>query len=149
MLKHSFLKNDILFAKVNHSWAWSKFLYLKSLTACIGIVIVTCWDNEVIGIQRICGETGRSDVTLMRINIYRPQRTFGKVMFSQMSVILSTRGVCLADTSLGRHTAPWVGTPLGRHTPRQTPSWVDPPDDHCSGRYASYWNAFLLSVIWH
>ena len=35
-----------------------------------------------------------------------------------------------ADThSLGRH-------PLGRHPP--------PQDGHCSGRYASYWNAFLL-----
>ena len=28
--------------------------------------------------------------------------------------------------------------PLGRHTP--------PPDGHCSGRYASYWNAFLFSI---
>ena len=44
---------------------------------------------------------------------------------------------------------PWADTPtadtprqtlLGRHTPLvQTP----PRDDYCSGRYASYWNAFL------
>ena len=77
----------------------------------------------------------------------------------------------LADTPLGqthtpRQTPPWVYTP--RHTPpRQTPpgihplgrhpqadtSWADPllqtphpSDGHCSGRYASYWNAFLLSI---
>ena len=29
----------------------------------------------------------------------------------------------------------------GRHPPGQTPP---PPDGHCSGRYASYWNAFLF-----
>ena len=59
-------------------------------------------------------------------------------MLSQACVKNSVHGVwCLvvytpppADThSLGRH-------PLGRHPP--------PQDGHCSGRYASYWNAFLL-----
>ena len=36
---------------------------------------------------------------------------------------------------------PWAGTPLGRYTP-----WAGtpPPDGHCSGRYESYWNAFLF-----
>ena len=34
------------------------------------------------------------------------------------------------ETPPGRH-------PLGRHPP--------PPDGHCSGRYATYWNAFLYS----
>ena len=39
-----------------------------------------------------------------------------------------------ADTPLGRH-APWADTP-----------WADTPpaDGHCSGRYGSYWNAFLF-----
>ena len=36
--------------------------------------------------------------------------------------------------------------PLGRH-----PLWADTPphpaDGHCGGRYASYWNAFLLSFL--
>ena len=40
----------------------------------------------------------------------------------------------------GRHS-PWADTPQqtppGRHPP-------PPPDGHCNGRYASYWNAFLL-----
>ena len=59
----------------------------------------------------------------------------GKVMFSQASVILFGGGV-------------------SQHALGQTPPWADrpPPSGHCSqadtppndGRYASYWNAFLL-----
>ena len=42
----------------------------------------------------------------------------------------------------------------GVHPPLGSPSWAEPPadtppsptrDGHCSGRYASYWNAFLLN----
>ena len=32
----------------------------------------------------------------------------------------------------------------GRHPPGQT---LPPSDSHCSGRYASYWNAFLLEDV--
>ena len=39
-----------------------------------------------------------------------------------------------------------VYTTLGRHLPRQT---HPPRDGHCSGRYTSYWNAFLLSICDH
>ena len=52
---------------------------------------------------------------------------------------------------------PWAGTPPGRYTPRQvhplgryTPCMQvhhPPHDGNCSGRYAPYWNAFLLLVI--
>ena len=82
----------------------------------------------------------------------------------------------MADTSLGRHPQgrhpqgrhPQTGTPLGRHppgrhsladTPRaDTPSLGKPPgqtppspqiDGYCSGRYASYWNAFLFYFYFH
>ena len=69
---------------------------------------------------------------------------------------------------------PWADTPrtdipLGRHPTGQTPPWPDTPlrsacwdtlirlpsacldtspapGSHCSGRYASYWNAFLFVV---
>ena len=47
--------------------------------------------------------------------------------------------------------------PLGRHPPtsRQTPPRQTPPlgrhpspqNDHCSGQYASYWNAFLFKTF--
>ena len=42
-----------------------------------------------------------------------------------------------------------------RHPPRQTPPVADwqtpppPPDGHCSGRYASYRNAFLLKIVFY
>ena len=51
---------------------------------------------------------------------YRPQRNCGKVMFSQASVILFT-GVSARPPSRA--------------------------DDYCSGRYASYWNAFLFKMF--
>ena len=35
-----------------------------------------------------------------------------------------------------------IHTPLGRHPP-------PPADGYCCGRYASYWNAFLLCLIVH
>ena len=54
---------------------------------------------------------------------YRPQRSCGKVMFLHLSVILFTGG------RSGRHPPP------------------PPADGHCSGRYASYWNAFLSFQI--
>ena len=59
-------------------------------------------------------------------------------MFSQASIILFTGGVW--------QTPPRADTPL----PRQTPPWEDTPspaDGYCSGRYASYWNAFLLTIV--
>ena len=65
---------------------------------------------------------------------YRPQRNCGKVMFLHLSVILFTEGE-------------WQ-TPLGADPPRSR----HPPRSACweiratSGRYASYWNAYLLSI---
>ena len=46
----------------------------------------------------------------------------------------------------------WTGTPR-QETPRQSPLYRDPQTEtpsnggHCSGRYASYWNAFLFINI--
>ena len=62
-----------------------------------------------------------------------PSTTYGKVMFLHVSVILSMGGGCLPDT-------PWADplsdTPASRHH----------RDGHCSGWYASYYNAFLLCM---
>ena len=59
---------------------------------------------------------------------YHPQRSWGKVMFLHLSIILLTGRVCLsacwdtppswADTA-PRQTPPWAHTPLGRHPPVQ------------------------------
>ena len=52
-----------------------------------------------------------------------------------------------------RQTPPKAETPLGRHntwadTPKQTPPpGRHPPGGHCSRRFASYWNTFLLITL--
>ena len=64
---------------------------------------------------------------ICKLVFYRPQRSWGKVMFLHVSVILFTGGVChtppgqtpLADT-------PRQTPPLGRH-PRADPPWADTP----------------------
>ena len=80
--------------------------------------------------------------------IYRPQRSCGKVMFSQASVILSTGDV--AETPLDRHPPgrhPLCPVHAGIHTASLVHAGINSPppsDGHCCGRYASYWNAFLF-----
>ena len=100
-------------------------------------------------------------------NIYRPQRSWAKVMFLQASVILSTGGGS-ASVHAGMPAPPRPGrppprtrqTPLGPDIPPDQadpprtrppcPDQVDPPWEadasirSMSGRYASYWNAFLF-----
>ena len=113
------------------------------------------------------------------MNFYRPQRSCGKVMFSEARVKNSVHsGGVGVYTSMhfGRHppaqcmlgyTRPGQ-TPHGQTSPWQTPPWADtpslgrdpladtspgqtprplPPSSHCSGRYASYWNASLYFTI--
>ena len=110
-----------------------------------------------------------SHLTTKKANYYRPQRSYGKVIFSQASVSHSVhRGGCLADT-LPRQTTHRQTPPADihpdrhpqadthrRHPPRQThtpgrhPPPADTPlpaDGYCCGRYASYWNAFLFIVV--
>ena len=79
--------------------------------------------------QRMCSFSNWSvwfKVPITQITVRNS--SWGKVMFSQAS--------------------PRAGTPLGRHPPGQIPSGQISPlpsrDSYCSGRYASYWNAFLL-----
>ena len=105
------------------------------------------------------------------LDIYRPQRGCGKVMFLHVSVILFTGGrqVPVRETSPDRAPPPDTApldrdSPLGqippdREPPRQRtlpdrdPLWTETPWTETlprtvtSGRYASYWNAFLLGNI--
>ena len=111
---------------------------------------------------------------------YRPQRSWAKVIFSQVSVCpQGRRGVCLSACwdipPLGadpppphpqNRPSPGADTPLPEQSPQeetpppeQTPSpppgadtTTTPREADCSirstsGRYASYWNAFLLRKI--
>ena len=94
---------------------------------------------------------------------YRPQRSWAKVIFLQASVILSTGGVSasvhpgipppreqtplVTDPPPGADTHPadtpqeQTPPPPSRHTP---PREADSGIRSMSGRYASYWNAFLF-----
>ena len=79
---------------------------------------------------------------------YRPQRSWGKVMFLHVCVILFTGGGVLPQCMLGYHP------PGTRHHPppsRPPPGSVPSPQSRTywkirsmSGRYASYWNVILL-----
>ena len=94
------------------------------------------------------------------------KRSCGKVVFLHLSVGHSVhRGVSASvhagiqlptDTPLGKQPAgkippadtPQADTPLGRHPRADTPPGRHPlpADSHCSGRYASYMNAFLFTI---
>ena len=65
-------------------------------------------------------------------NIYRPQRSCGKVMFSHA----------------GRHPLPGQTPPLPtRADTLPPPADTAPRRPLCSGRYASYWNAFFVLLV--
>ena len=82
---------------------------------------------------------------------YHPQRSWGKVIFSQASVILSTGGcVCLLGGVPALGVVPGPGGCMlggGCLVPGGCLGgwWRPPRDGFCFGRYASYWNAFLSS----
>ena len=70
---------------------------------------------------------------------YRPIRSCGKVMFLHLSVILFTGGRGVWQTPQKQPSPPVAEPPLQNRHPNPPPR-----DSHCSGQYASYWNAFLL-----
>ena len=87
-----------------------------------------------------------------------------KVIFLHQSVILLTGpGVCLSacwDTPPGSRHPPGTDTPRSRHPQEQTPPGTDNPPKSkppchsacweiwaISGRYVSYWNAYLFETI--
>ena len=99
---------------------------------------------------RLTLHTGRIEIEipLARHNIYRPQRSWGKVMFLHVSVILFTGGntwagpprqvhppgrytPCQVHPQAGTHwagTPPQACSPPGRYTPQAgTPEQVHPP----------------------
>ena len=129
-------------------------------------------NNTVIALQSTDNTTNDRlhEIEIDLQGNYRPHRSCGKVMFLHLCVSHSVhRGVCVSQHALGQTPPgqtllgrqPPSDTPLGRHPPTPTvyPSmyWGDTPcvsqhalgqtapfDNHCSGRYASSWNAFLF-----
>ena len=88
--------------------------------------------------------TCSSTINFFTSSCYRPQRSCGKAMFLHLSVSHSVhRGGVSASVHAGIH--PLAGTPPKAGKP--SPGRYTPHDGHCSGRYASYWNAFLFFGI--
>ena len=94
----------------------------------------------------------RATSRLLENHIYRPQRSWAKVMFLQASVIQPHRGWaggCLPQWMPGYHPPPQEQTrnrdqtPPPRQTRHHPPRKADASIRSMSGRYASYWNAFL------
>ena len=87
---------------------------------------------------------------------YRPQRSWAKVILSQACVKNSVHrgGGCLPQCMLGytpRSRPPQEQTPRTRHTPPGAdtpPAGADSAIPSTSGRYASYWNAFLYLLFY-
>ena len=81
--------------------------------------------NTFSGQLKLCCSSTRyiKNIYCAPLGYYRPQRSCGKVMFSQASVILSTRGqgVRVADTL-------WADTPQA-DTPSRHPQADTPPAD--------------------
>ena len=92
---------------------------------------------------------------------YRPQTKFAKVMLLHLSVILFRGSVCLSacwDTPPEQTPRGSRQPPRSRHSltaqSRHTPQGADTPHHSAcweiraiSGRYASYWNAYLFNHI--
>ena len=79
------------------------------------------------------------------LNYYRPQTKLrrGNVFIPACQSFCSKGGRCMLGYThtLGRTPPPPPGRhPLGRLLRADT---IPTPDTHCSGRFASYWNAFL------
>ena len=79
-------------------------------------------------------------VHIFHRHFYRPQTKFRETIFFSQACIKNSvhgGGDCLPQCMLG-YALP------GRHYPgRNPPGRHPPPDSHCSGRYVSYWNAWL------
>ena len=104
-------------------------------------------------LYKLLDETLNAFIRAKIPDFYRPQTKLqkGYVFTSVCQEFCPQEGSVvhpLGRPPIGRHT------PLGRHTqwadtpPVQTPPGQTHPqaDGYCSGRYASYWNAFLLAL---
>ena len=95
--------------------------------------------------MRTSVQNGRTNVFLQVIDIITVRNEVAKVMFLQASVCPRGGGGCLVPAgclvpggvcSVGGGVVPGPGC-VCRSPPKR--------DGYCCGRYASYWNAFLLS----
>ena len=155
-----------VFREIKKSWFWFYNSYIWELS--IEILRSKSLQAAILTIRHNPGlsqETG-SDVYVKSVPLliwyyYRPQRSCGKLIFSEASVKNSVQGGGSASVHAGIHHNPWADprppppwadtlpwqtppgqTSPGRHPPGQTP--FPHTDGYCNGQYASYWNAFLF-----
>ena len=83
-------------------------------------------------------------------HFYSPQRSWGKVIFLEACVKNSVSRPTPRGEVMGSGQGVSRSTPKGgavsQHALRQTLPPPPQPGGYCSGRYASYWNAFLYYV---
>ena len=92
---------------------------LRSMFRCLDVVDVFLYGRLCLPLREVK-------------NIYRPQRSSGKVMFPQCPFMY------WADTPLVRQLSPWADTyQLGRYPPGQTPQADSPPVRHPPGQIPS------------
>ena len=97
------------------------------------------------GIKRLFSPDD-DDVFIIDFIITILKQSYGKAMFSQISVILSTGGGGGVCTQLD---AIQMDVPLLDATQMDAPPWMHPHEDRRSsgGRYASYWNVYLFLCL--
>ena len=122
-----------------------RWVYSRSLRCMLSLGVRCQWTLR----HKLSSSTGPSFnavcESIISFHFYRPQRSWGKVMFLQASVILSTRvGSTWPGTPLGPGTPPRAGTPLPptrcippgtRYTHRtryRPPGTTHPPQTRCT-----------------
>ena len=131
-------------------------LKLKDVNLLISWTGVTF--REIKTLETLADPMRARDVPQSNFFHYRPQRSWGKVVFLHVSVTLFTGGLphCMlgyTPGTRGRHPAgadppradtPSTGAdpPSTRHPPQHRACWEMRPT---SGQYASYWNTILFS----
>ena len=128
---------------------WSPFKFADDKNDCV-------FNRPMFSSEKKPRRGNRALVAIVYLYIYyRPQRSWAKVMFLQASVILLTGGGVSASVHAGI-PPPGSRPPLGPDPPgADTPPGTrhpPPPEANSgirstSGRYASYWNAFLCSIF--
>ena len=106
-------------------------LQMKIFEEKSGLVINLSWDKEAKAAESFQIRVGGSSF----FHSLPPQRSWGKVTFSQASVILLTGGGGLPQCMLGYPPREQTPPPGSRHQPTHSPESRHPPGAEHAGRY--------------
>ena len=100
-------------------------------------------ENKCFLIPR--GKSDSCQLTIFSFGVITARkRSFRKVIYLDLSVILFTWGVSLTDILLDRDPPGTETPPLAQTPPWTETLWTDTPRTVTSGRYASSWSAFFF-----